>query len=237
VHRPGASFAPHDRAILRSLASQVSITLENTRLYQHLDGLFRAYLSPDIARALIADPEQAALGGGLAEVTVLMADLTGFTPFSERSQPADVVSMLNTYYGAIVPEILDSGGTVTQFIGDAVMALFNAPVRQPDHALRAARAGLRIQRAAAAVARDGWPRFAGGSARRDPAAAGGPGPRQGQGRAGGGVPSRGYRRCRAMTLSGHDPPSAVGSGYATRRCAVIVVGRRPSSFCRSARSA
>jgi class 3 adenylate cyclase len=159
VRRPSGDFTDHDRSVLRSLASQVSIALENARLYQHLDGLFRSYLSPDVARALIADPAQAALGGATAEVTVLMADLVGFTTYSERSEPADVVAMLNTYYGAVVPRILAQGGTVTQFIGDAVMALFNAPVPQPDHALRAARAGLELHAAAAEVARDGWPQF------------------------------------------------------------------------------
>jgi class 3 adenylate cyclase len=159
VHRPGGPFSAHDRSVLRSLASLVSVELENARLYQHLDGLFRSYLSPEVARALIADPAQAALGGAVTEVTVLMADLTGFTPFSERSTPVEVVSMLNTYYGAIVPEILGQNGTVTQFIGDAVMALFNAPVPQPDHALRAVRAAVGLQEAAAAAAREGWPRF------------------------------------------------------------------------------
>jgi adenylate cyclase len=159
IHRPGRPFSPQDRSVMRSLAGLVSVELENVRLYQHLDGLFRSYLSPDVARALLADPAQAALGGAVAEVTVLMADLTGFTPFSERSTPVEVVTMLNTYYGAVVPEILDQGGTVTQFIGDAIMALFNAPVRQPDHAMRAVRAALRLQEVAAATGREGWPRF------------------------------------------------------------------------------
>jgi class 3 adenylate cyclase len=159
VRRPDRRFSDHDQSVLRLLASQVSIALENARLYSHLDGLFRSYMSPDVARALLADPAQAALGGAVAEVTVLMADLVGFTPFSERAEPAEVVSMLNAYYGRIVPSILGQGGTVTQFIGDAVMALFNAPVRQDDHALRAARAGLDLQRAAAAIAGEGWPRF------------------------------------------------------------------------------
>jgi class 3 adenylate cyclase len=159
VRRPDRTFTDHDRTVLRLLASQVSIALENARLYQHLDGLFRSYMSPDVARALLADPAQAALGGAVAEVTVLMADLVGFTPFSERAEPAEVVSMLNAYYGRIVPSILGHGGTVTQFVGDAVMALFNAPARQNDHALRAARAGLDLQRAAAAIAGPGWPRF------------------------------------------------------------------------------
>jgi class 3 adenylate cyclase len=159
VRRPDRLFSDHDQSVLRLLASQVSIALENARLYQHLDGLFRSYMSPDVARALLADPAQAALGGAVAEVTVLMADLVGFTPFSERAEPAEVVSMLNAYYGRVVPSILGQGGTVTQFIGDAVMALFNAPVRQSDHALRAARAGLDLQRATAAIAAEGWPRF------------------------------------------------------------------------------
>jgi class 3 adenylate cyclase len=160
AHRPAGGFSVAERAVLTSLASQFSVTLENARLYAQLDGLFRSYMSPGVATALIADPAQAGLGGRLVEVSVLMADLRGFTPFSERSTPDAVVAMLNTYYGAIVPVILGNGGTVVQFVGDAVMAIFNAPTRQPDHALRAARAGLDLHRAveAAAAGRD-WPRF------------------------------------------------------------------------------
>jgi class 3 adenylate cyclase len=69
--------------------------------------------------------------------------------------------MLNTYYGAVVPVILDAGGTVVQFVGDAVMAIWGAPVRQPDHALRAARAGLALHTVVeqAAGGRPDWPRF------------------------------------------------------------------------------
>ena len=97
----------------------------------------------------------------MQEVTILMADLQGFTPFSERSTPAEVVEMLNTYWGATVPVILAEGGTITQFIGDAVMALFGAPAAQPDHARRAARAALALQAAADDVLGDhaDWPRF------------------------------------------------------------------------------
>jgi class 3 adenylate cyclase len=109
-------------------------------------------MSPDVATALLADPRQAALGGTLAEVTVLFADLRGFTPFSERAAPHQVVALLNRYYGAAVPRVLAEGGTVVQFVGDAIMALFNAPVPQPDHALRAARAALAMQDAVEAVA-------------------------------------------------------------------------------------
>jgi class 3 adenylate cyclase len=161
VRRSEGPFADRDRWLLRALASQLSIGLENARLYRQLDGLFRQYMSPDVATALLADPTQAALGGDVAEVTVLFADLRGFTPFSERTPPDRVVAMLNQYFGRAVPVLLANGGTVVQFVGDAVMALFNAPARQPDHALRAARAALGMQAAIEAVAerKPDWPRF------------------------------------------------------------------------------
>jgi adenylate cyclase len=145
----------------RALANQLSISLENTRLYGELATLFRQYLSPDVAAALLADPDQAALGGSVVEVTALFADLRGFTTFSEGVAPGEIVTMLNRYHGVAVPCILDNGGTIVQFVGDALLALFNAPARQSDHAVRAVRAALDMQGAVGAIA-DGqpdWPRF------------------------------------------------------------------------------
>jgi class 3 adenylate cyclase len=161
VRRARGGFAERDHWLLRALASQLSIGLENARLYRQLDGLFRTYLARDVATALVADPSQARLGGAVTEVTVLFADLRGFTPFSEQAPPERVVAMLNEYFGRAVPVLLAHGGSVTQFVGDALMALFNAPTRQPDHALRAARAALGMQRAVeqAAVQEPGWPLF------------------------------------------------------------------------------
>ena len=161
AHRARGGFGERDLAVYRSLASQLSIAVENARLYRQIEGLFRQYMSPDVAATLLADPDQASLGGTVREVTVLMADLRGFTPFSERSSPDQVVAMLNRYFAVAVPAVLEQGGTVVQFVGDAMMALFNAPSRQPDHALRAARAGLAIQHRIGAAAADHpeWPRF------------------------------------------------------------------------------
>jgi class 3 adenylate cyclase len=159
AHR--GELTERDRSVFSSLASQLSITLENVRLYRQIDALFHQYMSPDVATALLADPGQAALGGAEVEVTVLFADLRGFTGFSELTSPEEVVRMLNRYFAEATPCILDQGGTVVQFIGDAVMAMFNSPVRQPDHALRAARAALAMQAKIAAVhaGRPDWPRF------------------------------------------------------------------------------
>jgi class 3 adenylate cyclase len=159
--RPDGPVPRRDAALLASMASQVAIALENARLYRRLDVLFRQYMSPDVATALVADPSQAALGGAVVEVTSLFADLRGFTTFSERSTPAEIVEMLNRYFDVATRAVLTENGTVVQFVGDALMALFNAPARQPDHALRAARAALKLQAEVDRIAAGcpGWPRF------------------------------------------------------------------------------
>jgi class 3 adenylate cyclase len=118
-------------------------------LHKRVDLLLHQYLSPEVASTLIEDPDRAALGGEEVEVTVLFADLRGYTAFSERAAPAEVVAMLNAAFGVAVPIVLAEGGTVVQFMGDAMMVIFNAPRPQPDHALRAARAALAMQRAVA----------------------------------------------------------------------------------------
>lgn len=129
-------------------------------LHRRVDQLLHQYLSPDVAQTLIEDPARADLGGESVEVTVLFADLQGFTPFSERTPPGEVVAMLNAAFGEAVPAIFAEGGTIIQFAGDAVVAVFNAPVRQRDHALRAARAALSLQSSTARLpAAADTPRF------------------------------------------------------------------------------
>ena len=151
----------HDRALLATLAGQLSVAIENARVYHDLDRLFRQYVSPDVATALLADPSQAALGGEEREITVLFADLQGFTAFSEQRDPGQVVQMLNHYFGLATPIFLAAGGTVAHFIGDALMVLFNAPIRQPDHAHAAARSAIAVCEAIDAAAADhpDWPKI------------------------------------------------------------------------------
>lgn len=99
---------------------------------------------------------------GKHEVSVVFADLAGFTSFSEGRDPAEVSEMLNAYFErAIPPVVSEHGGEIERLMGDALMATFNARDDQPDHAIRAAAAALAIRDAAAAVATDnpGWPRF------------------------------------------------------------------------------
>ena len=102
------------------------------------------YFSPDLADHLLADPRRAELGGEIAVVTILFADLGSYSTYAEKRAPADVVAMLNEYFGIALPAIHEFGGVPVQLAGDAVMAVFGAPKAAPDHASRACAAALTI---------------------------------------------------------------------------------------------
>jgi adenylate cyclase len=96
---------------------------------------------------------------GARDVSVLLADLSGFTSFSERHEPEDVTAMLNAYFGAIVPLMERERGEVHQIVGDELMVIFNKQGDTPDHPERAVRAALTLTRTAERVGRTEWPRF------------------------------------------------------------------------------
>jgi adenylate cyclase len=97
---------------------------------------------------------------GARNVSIVFADLAGFTSFSEEREPGEVASMLNAYFGPIIPVMEQAGGEVHQIVGDELMVVFGKG-DEPDHATRAARASLLLQRAARKIAEghDDWPRF------------------------------------------------------------------------------
>jgi class 3 adenylate cyclase len=101
------------------------------------------------------------VAAGERDVSVLFADLEGFTSFAEERTPDAVRTMLNTYFDAVVPAVRREGARLDKFIGDAVMVTFNVTADQPDHAERAARAALAFQSSSAQVAAEhpDWPRF------------------------------------------------------------------------------
>ncbi len=99
--------------------------------------MFSSYVSKRIVDELIRDPNKAKLGGDRKEITVLFSDIRGFTNFSEKHEPEEVVSLLNEYLGAMTNIVFEHDGTLDKFVGDAIMALWGAPVGQPDHAERA----------------------------------------------------------------------------------------------------
>ena len=106
--------------------------------------LVRRYFSPDLAALLLTDPRRAELGGDIAFVTVLFADLSSYSTYAETRAPSEVVAMLNEYFGRALPAILEQGGLPTQLAGDAVMAVFGAPKPQADQCSRACAAALAI---------------------------------------------------------------------------------------------
>lgn len=107
--------------------------------------LFERMVSPAVIEQL--NPDQLRLGGQRALLTVLFIDIRGFTSFSERLGPEVLVSVLNQYLSAAADVILGQEGTIDKFLGDGLMAWFNAPIPQPDHALRAIRAALGVRAA------------------------------------------------------------------------------------------
>jgi len=111
-----------------------------------IQGAFTQVLSPSVLEGLMRDPRRLSAGGELAELTVYFSDLAGFTCFSEKLNPHALVDLLNTYLGEMIDTIVEEqDGYVDKFIGDAVMAFWNAPLPEPDHALRACFAALRNQ--------------------------------------------------------------------------------------------
>jgi class 3 adenylate cyclase len=141
---------------------EISLLTQAAREVRRLDAAFRPYLPSTVATGIRQrEPQVARLGGEEREVSVVFADLAGFTSFSETRTPTEVIDMLNDYWGAVVPAIDAAGGVIEQFAGDGVMAIFNAADDQPDHAQRAARAGLDIVIAGRPIAAShpGWPVF------------------------------------------------------------------------------
>ena len=153
------ALGPYDRRIVEALANMVTLAVQKKRLPQKTDiigtdrekerlrRLFEQYVSPSIVEKLMAHPDSVRLGGERQRVTVVFADIRGFSEFSTRSTPEVLVDVLNRHIAVATQAILEEGGTLDKFLGDAVMAYFNAPLSQADHALRAVRAAWKICRA------------------------------------------------------------------------------------------
>ena len=126
----------------------VAIVVDDLTAQRRLEAvrdMFKRYLSPAIVDSLPADPAQLKLGGQRRVISALFADIRGFTHFSEQHDAVELVEILNQYLGLAAEKILAEGGTLDKFLGDAVMGIFNAPLDQPDHHLRAARAAVAIR--------------------------------------------------------------------------------------------
>ena len=107
-----------------------------------LRNMFDSYVSEEVVHMLLSEGRKLNLGGEQVNVTVMFSDIRNFTTISEKLQATEVVEMLNAYFSSVTVPILEQGGYVNKYIGDAVMAVFGSPVHYPDHARRALIAGL-----------------------------------------------------------------------------------------------
>ena len=170
------SFDVHDLELFESFASMAGISLHNARLFERLrrmaDDLrvalekerwlsiekekMRAYIPRNVVDEISRNREQKlALGGKIVDATVLFADIQGFTRLSERLPPQQIVGFLNEYMTAMTCLIEAEGGIIDKFMGDGIMAIFLPRDAGDNHALRAVRAGLRMQDGLKTL-KEGW---------------------------------------------------------------------------------
>src|SRR5215216_4339800 len=130
----------------------VAIVLDDMTERKKLEAqrrLLQRMVSPAVLDQI--DPNSLQIGGKKADITILFADIRGFTAYSERQTPEELVAVLNRYLAAAAEAVLANEGTVDKFLGDAVMAWYNAPLPQSDHTLRAVKSALAIREAVAAL--------------------------------------------------------------------------------------
>jgi class 3 adenylate cyclase/DNA-binding response OmpR family regulator len=157
-------FAEHDMQLLQSMADYAAIAIENSRLFRELEeskerekqtirNVFERYVTPSVVEQLLSQPDKVALGGARRPITTLFADLRGFTALSEKLNPEVLFETLNHHLSLGAEAVLNYEGTLDKFMGDAVMAFFNAPLPQTDYALRAVQAAVEMQRRITATSR------------------------------------------------------------------------------------
>ena len=152
--KPNA-FSAADFRLFTTIAAQTCLALASAysrgELLRHEveEAAMRLYMPSQVADLISATEGGIELGGALQTVTILFADIRGFTRISERMDAREVVLLLNKYFTAMTEVILESGGTLDKYTGDCVMALFGAPVPSDDDAERALSAAINMQQAMA----------------------------------------------------------------------------------------
>ncbi len=124
--------------------SSVLRHLQTDRQQRWLRKAFASYVAPDVVDELVRHPQRLALGGARREITSLFTDLEGFTPLVEQNPPERIVPVLNAYLDGLIRIVLRHQGTVDKIIGDAIHAIFGAPLASPDHAGRAVACALEL---------------------------------------------------------------------------------------------
>jgi class 3 adenylate cyclase/CheY-like chemotaxis protein len=149
-------FSETDLLRLATLSDYAAIAIENARNFRQLEdskeaekgvirGAFERYVAPTVVNRVLSNPDALRLGGERREISIMFADIRGYTTMSENADPEALVEMLNNYFKLATEIVFAREGTLDKFLGDAVMAIFNAPVDQPDHAARALETALTLR--------------------------------------------------------------------------------------------
>jgi adenylate cyclase len=149
---PFAAFKPDDLELISAVAAQTAIAVENARAHERLarEEVARAnysrFLPEYVVKQMLDNPESFKLGGVNQTITILFADIRGFTRIAEHAPPEKIVSLLNRYFSAMTDIIFAHGGTLDKYLGDGLMALFGAPTATPEDASNALNAAVAMQR-------------------------------------------------------------------------------------------
>jgi adenylate cyclase len=149
---PFATFSPDDLELITAVAAQTAIALETIKAHKRLahEEVARAnysrFLPEYVVRQILENPDSLGLGGVNQKITVLFADIRGFTGISEHEKPERIVHLLNLYFTEMTDIIFEHGGTLDKYIGDGLLALFGAPHTTPEDAKNALNAAVAMQR-------------------------------------------------------------------------------------------
>src|SRR5687768_10991156 len=149
---PFAAFKPDDLELISAVAAQTAIAVENARAHERLarEEVARAnysrFLPEYVVKQMLENPDSFKLGGVSQTITILFADIRGFTRISEHAPAEKIVNLLNRYFSAMTDIIFAHGGTLDKYLGDGLMALFGAPTATPDDASNALNAAVAMQR-------------------------------------------------------------------------------------------
>jgi adenylate cyclase len=154
------AFTKEELNIFSVVAAEAAISFDNARSHEELSRrvierqALERFLSSSIVEKILANPDQVHLGGENQTVTILFADIRGFTRMSEKMEPMEVVELLNEYFTEMTDLVFENGGTLDKYLGDGLMAVFGAPLAKQDDSLRAVKTAIEMQRALARLNRD-----------------------------------------------------------------------------------